>query len=1032
MPSNNIQTSNSSDTTMASLEKLPTELLVMIADLLDPPPPPIPFITRNPSPTDLASLSMVNHQLYGLFICNLYDRYGHLSIPWACQKPCLDTLKAVLRETKNREWVRTCLRGSVALHLVLENKKLVNIDDIHQYDWRKYVGSTPLFDGHITSWIATPLHLACGGGHDDIVEFLLDHGASMEAESKMYCECLLASNYPRRQHSRQIPIPGWLPLHHALCGKHAATALLMLKKGAPVIVSQHAAEDEAPGVTALHMAAAHGQDVVARLLINLWREHPDLYFPLNPDWVDWSNHSPMHYLALNESYSSVITLARMFQEHGINVDFHLGPRSRTPLILACRLGNFTAARALIEVGANPHATDPDGLGCMNLAFMVDYTALDNRRQPKATWELERFYLIKELVKSNALSRFSLSDAARYGHLDDLEFLLNAGVSYIDQLDDEDMTPLAQAAREGHVEVVELLLAKGASVTHFQGSITAAACCADHEPVTGNHAKILEMLLKHGATVGFCCDRNDPIQRKKDYSGSVLDDAMWRIELLPRLRRNERTDSTFDFILQHSTPINFPKACWEQAVFVVLESDDLEVSRATGVILRQLLQFGARFGYVFDDAMLCILMGLLIGKGNTRDLNCFFLMGGPEGVRGETGLVTRKAALFLSMANFHSEVFKWNKPIGVIRYLLEQLPISEGKIRLLGNATLLHLGCCTGDPSIVQLILDSGHCALRELWCAMTPLMLAVAQDDMNVSIQVVRLLLSRDADPYFAPESIGRYTTGMQVPDSLDPGNGKRLSSSIRGMLSELLARHQAWASQQLQLPSDEGDKDEVRPVRLALSAFELAIIKGRSDIITEFLKDKPLVEAAQKRSSSSPQSYLGLAILSRQLECFKILLAAGANINADLECPLLAYQLDRLIATAPTRMEKHRDIDLDWLGQEIAVLILLLKGGAGWEMKSKNFPRSFKAQLRAVVDHDVETSNHRNPHFLVQSVLQEAFTIQRLDPWNGTETLRVNLEDTEKWLDPALSRQSEDWYKWPASWREWKARWTQFISEPS
>ncbi|KAK4222899.1 ankyrin repeat-containing domain protein [Podospora fimiseda] len=1015
--------------TMACFAKLPTELLLMIADLLDPPPLPVPFVTNTPSsPADLASLSRVNRRLHSLFTNDLYNRHGLLAVPWACQKPSLATLKALLRESESREWALACLTGPIPLDLVLQNNTLVKLDDIDHHDWRQSDDA----DALSVQWSATPLHLACGGGHDDIVEFLLDYGASMEAASDWYCECLRPFDYPWTSSGLPTEIPRWRPLHHALCGNHTSTALLLLKKGAAIIVNQGAESPSVGQVTALHMAAAYGLDAVARYLITLWGQDPARYIFLSPDQrgEDRDSHSPMHYLALNHDYDSVGTLCRILQAHGIEVNPFEERWSCTPLVLACRLGNFPAASALIKAGANPHFTDPEGDNCMKLALMADYWALDNRRQSRPAWELSRLQLIKDLVGCNALSRFPLSEAAHCGHFDELKFLLNSGFSHVNQVDDDNMTPLAHAAQQGNVEMVEFLLAAGASVTHFHGSITAVSICADNEPVRGKHAAILEMLLKHGANIGFCSHRDNPIERKEDYSGSVLDDAMWRIEVHPRFGDGRQSpESTFGFILQHSNPFNFPKACWEQAVSVLFDSDDMKVSRASGIILHQLLQFGARSGYVFDDEMLCTLLGLLIERGHLRDLNSFFSMGSLNGVRGETGLITRQATLVLAMANFHLNVFKWKEALGVIRYLLEQLPTSAGKVGYLGNATLLHLGCCTGDAKIVQTILDYGIYSPHAVWCSMTPLMVATGQK--KGSIHVIRLLLSRGADPYFKPGTIGGETNGLELPDFLNPRNEHILSSRIRAMLNLLLERHQEWVSHRLQAPVNRYDEGKLRPAR-RLSAFELAIIDGRSDFIEEFLKYKPFTELpVTNMNPDSPESYLGLALVSHKFQCFQVLVKAGANINADRECPLLPYQLDLLLLTQC--MWRSTDpIDLDWLGRQVAILVMLLKAGADYNMKSHTFAESFKDVLQKLASpNDEITANNRilPLHNVVGAALCDAFTLQRPDPRNRVVTLKINLEGTEEWLDPSWSRNSEDWFNWPASWRDWKAKWSRFQS---
>lgn len=603
-----------------------------------------------------------------------------------------------------------------------------------------------------------------------------------------------------------------------------------------MIVSKHAPgnNDGAPRVTVLHMAAAHGQVLVAQHLIDLWRQNPDALFP--PGWVDWNSYSPMHYLALCADYSSVVTIAKLYQDVGIDVDFPLEDLAPIPLVLACRLGSFTAARALLEVGADPHATDRYGTACMAFAMMAKYEAWASRRQSKTAWELGRLCFIRELVRANALSTFPLSDAAQWGRVSEIKLLLDAGVCYVDQIDDEDMTPLAHAANNGHVEIAQILLAAGASVSHFQGSVTAAALCANKEPVTGKHAEILRLLLEQGATIGFCHNSKPPNMTTRSYSGSVLDDAMWRVENTIRLRGATGIEaSTFNFILKHSTPTNFPQTCWEEAMSVAFEAFDLDLSRRGGYLIKMLAEYGNRYGFVLNDSMLCILLETLIVRGNLHDLDLFFALGDSIGVLGDAGYVTRKAALVLAMANFSLEKLKWDKPIGVIRYLLEELPITKGKVRMLGNATLLHLACFMGEPSIVHMILDSGHYDLQELWWSATPLMLAIKVEELTCRLEIIGLLLSRGANPFLAPGDVidvddVRPACTDEVPDILDLGN-LPLSRNIREFLNRLAERQKISISLKLLPYSDDFIDDQNKrgqtalPARVDLSPFELVKI---------------------------------------------------------------------------------------------------------------------------------------------------------------------------------------------------------------
>ena len=106
---------------------------------------------------------------------------------------------------------------------------------------RKEVESAPAavnsfaYDG----W--TPLHLAAFFGHREAVEWLLDHGASIGAQSR---------NSLRNT-----------PLHAALAGGHEGAALLLIDRGAPVDAK------DAGRHTPLHIAAESGLLAPVRALL---------------------------------------------------------------------------------------------------------------------------------------------------------------------------------------------------------------------------------------------------------------------------------------------------------------------------------------------------------------------------------------------------------------------------------------------------------------------------------------------------------------------------------------------------------------------------------------------------------------------------------------------------------------------------------------------------------------------------------------------------------------------------------------------
>ena len=161
---------------------------------------------------------------------------------------------------------------------------------------------------------STALGATCYAGHEDVVQILLDKGASMK---------LATQN-------------GMTPLHWAAEGGGKRIVQLLLRQGGQLYVNS--ADDE--GDTPLHLAARTGNEEIVQLLLDAGT---DMFATNNKDLT------PLD-MALNAGKEKVVEL---LVGHGFDVDAFYGSYG-TRLVKAARRGNGRAVEILLSVGADPN------------------------------------------------------------------------------------------------------------------------------------------------------------------------------------------------------------------------------------------------------------------------------------------------------------------------------------------------------------------------------------------------------------------------------------------------------------------------------------------------------------------------------------------------------------------------------------------------------------------------------------------------------------------------------------------------------
>ena len=319
----------------------------------------------------------------------------------------------------------------------------------------------------------TPLHLAAKNGHRDIVEWLLDNGADIDAPSYRVCECqsLKSGRHPSRRLSEW---PRWRALHTAMCNQERAVAELLIFRGASLELDTVSGHKH----TALHSAAAHGLIPVIKLLaLN--------DFNLDVNQRDAWDNTALHYVSeiwsardaadIRDTITKLLALGADLEAHNDS--------GYTPLLNACFRGNYAVAHRLVSIGANPdpHRHIPHFRDYRPLYYCMlqrsEFFDMDEAPVKHDEFEGNRVTLIKSLVDAGAdvNARFD-----KRGH--------------------RGVTPLMLACELAEPRAVAALVHCGAEINAQDRNGRTPLCYAvsvrvDHR---GEVPEIAAIMLRHGA------------------------------------------------------------------------------------------------------------------------------------------------------------------------------------------------------------------------------------------------------------------------------------------------------------------------------------------------------------------------------------------------------------------------------------------------------------------------------------------------------------------------------------------------------
>ncbi|XP_022103404.1 ankyrin repeat and SAM domain-containing protein 6-like isoform X2 [Acanthaster planci] len=265
----------------------------------------------------------------------------------------------------------------------------------------------------------TPLQIAAGNGHEDIVRLLLMRGASLDRQN----------------------LYGWTALMQAASHGHASiVALLLQNKADPNIKNKF-------GATALTAAAHYGHISTTRVLLGLG------YLDLNER--EGANVGQAFTPLMVSALSGRDPVLKMLLDRGAD-QFQVHRQTGwTPLMMAALCGHTSIAQILVETrGCDPDVTNILSKTALEIAMVENNREVRDYLDRRTT---NRPRILTENSKPKVI------EATEAGDIKLVQHILDADLKQCNKLSPEGATPLMIAAMMGRGDIAELLVQRGADI-----------------------------------------------------------------------------------------------------------------------------------------------------------------------------------------------------------------------------------------------------------------------------------------------------------------------------------------------------------------------------------------------------------------------------------------------------------------------------------------------------------------------------------------------------------------------------------------
>ena len=306
----------------------------------------------------------------------------------------------------------------------------------------------------------TALHIAAENGKIDVIRFLLENGAEVNAKDRS----------------------GATPLYTPIKYGHTDIVKLLIKEGAEVDITNRYVNQ-----TPLHWAVKNGRfDIVKFLLEN----------GADINAIDNAGETPLHLAVKNGRFDIVkLILSSVSEEQKMNLLATENGYGYTPLHIAIRYGKIEIMITILS-----SVTEEQKMDLLTTKDSYDDTPLHT------AIEYGNIKFIKLLLENGAdinakdkLGNTLLHFAAKYGKLEIVKLLLENGVD-VNAKDNAGKTPLRFAVKNGHIDIVDLVLS---SVTEEQKmNLLATKDSYDdtplHTAIREGHIDIVKLILSYAS------------------------------------------------------------------------------------------------------------------------------------------------------------------------------------------------------------------------------------------------------------------------------------------------------------------------------------------------------------------------------------------------------------------------------------------------------------------------------------------------------------------------------------------------------